>query len=95
MHRYVLRIWISIHLGIAIKGPHKATHGQGKAASQHHHRGQQTLRQEVTQALGAVRSNYIKVDEIVLKLRDGSVEDLSLERVAALLAAQQEGACII
>jgi len=37
-----------------IKGPHKATHthGQGEATSQHRHRGQQTLRHEVTQAWG-------------------------------------------
>ena len=39
---------------MAIKGPYKATHGQGEATSQHHHRGQQTLRHEVTQARGAV-----------------------------------------
>jgi len=38
----------------AIKGPHKATHGQGEATFQHHYRGQQTLRHEVTQAWGAV-----------------------------------------
>jgi len=41
----------------SIKGPHKATHGQGEAASQHHHRGQQTLRHEVTQAWGAVNGS--------------------------------------
>jgi len=37
----------------SIKGPHKATHGQGEATSQHSHRGQQTLRHEVPQAWGA------------------------------------------
>jgi len=36
--------------------------------------------------------NDSEIDDLVLKLRDGSVEDLSLERVAALLAAKQEGA---
>jgi len=41
------------HTG-SIKGPHKATHRQGEATSQHRHRGQQTLRREVTQAWGAV-----------------------------------------
>ena len=34
-------------------GPHRATHGQGEATSQHSHRGQQTLRHEVLQAWGA------------------------------------------
>jgi len=38
---------------VSIKGPHKATHGQGEATSQHSLRGQQTLRHEVTQAWGA------------------------------------------
>jgi len=38
----------------SIKGPHKATHGQGEATSQHSHRGQQTLRHEVPQAWGAM-----------------------------------------
>jgi len=38
-----------IVLNQSIKGPHKATHGQGEATSQHHHRGQQTLRHEVPQ----------------------------------------------
>jgi len=38
------------------KGPHKATHGQGEATSQHCHRGQQTLSPEVTQSWGAERS---------------------------------------
>jgi len=35
----------------SIKGPHKhkTTHGQGEAASQHNHRGQQTLRHKVPQ----------------------------------------------
>ena len=37
----------------SIKGPIKATHGQGEATSQHSHRGQQTLRHEVPQAWGA------------------------------------------
>jgi len=49
----------------SIKGPHNATHGQGdnathgqgEAASQHHHRGQQTMRHEVTQAWGAVHES--------------------------------------
>jgi len=38
-----------------IKGPHKATHVEEEVTSQHHHRGQETLRHEVTQAWGAVR----------------------------------------
>jgi len=38
--------------GQSIKGPHKATHAHGEATSQHYHRGQQTLRHEVTQAWG-------------------------------------------
>jgi len=37
----------------SIKGPHKATHGQVEAASQHNHRGQQPLRRKVPQAWGA------------------------------------------
>jgi len=38
-------------LNQSIEGPHKATHGQGEAAFQHNHRGQQqTLRHEVQQA---------------------------------------------
>ena len=41
----------------SIKGPHKATHGQGEATSQHHNRGQQTLRHEVTHAWGAVNES--------------------------------------
>jgi len=40
------------HLKQSIKGPHKATHWQGEATSQHSHRGQQTLRHEVPQAWG-------------------------------------------
>ena len=39
----------------SIKDPHKATHEQGEATSQHSHRGQQTLRHEVPQAWGAKR----------------------------------------
>jgi len=41
----------------SVKDPHKATHiRQGEATSQHRHshRGQQTLRREVTQDWGAV-----------------------------------------
>jgi len=45
----------SVSINQSIKGsPHKATHGQWNAAFQHYHRGQQTLRHEVTQAWGAV-----------------------------------------
>jgi len=43
-----------MYVNQSIKGPHKATHGQGEATSQQHHRGQQTLRHEVPQAWGAV-----------------------------------------
>jgi len=44
-----------VSINQSIKGPHKATHGQGEATSQHSHRGQQTLRHEVPQAVGADR----------------------------------------
>jgi len=47
-----LFIYMRIYTYISIKGPHTASHGQGEATSQHHHRGQQTLRHEVTQAWG-------------------------------------------
>jgi len=40
----------------SIKGRHKATHGQGEATSQHHHKGQQTLRHKVTQTKIMVRA---------------------------------------
>jgi len=36
-------------INVSIKGSHEATHGQGEAASQHNHRGQQTLRHEMPQ----------------------------------------------
>jgi len=32
----------------SIEGPHQATHGHGEAASQHHHKEQQTLNHEVS-----------------------------------------------
>jgi len=41
----------------SIKGPYKATHGQGEATSWHHHREQQTLRHQVKQAWGAVNES--------------------------------------
>jgi len=53
------------HINQSIKDPHNATHGQGEATSQHHHRGAQPVRHEATQAWGAVsylrytfRQNY-------------------------------------
>jgi len=48
----VYYVYISTQINQSIKGPHKATHGQGKATSQHSHRIQQTLRHEVPQAWG-------------------------------------------
>jgi len=39
------------------RSSHKATHGQGEATFQHHHRGQQTLGHEVMQAWGAVKES--------------------------------------
>ena len=46
----------------SIKGPHKATHGQGEATSQHSHRGQHTLRHQVLQAWGAIYAVSIHLD---------------------------------
>jgi len=48
-----LHIRANPHSNQSIKGPHKATHAQGEATSEHYHRGQQTLRHEVPQAWGA------------------------------------------
>ena len=48
-------------LFVSIKGPHKATHGQGETISQHSHRGQQTLCDEVPQSWGAKIPLCLKV----------------------------------
>ena len=42
------KIEFRVNSSSSIKDPHKDTHGQGEATSQHCHRGQQTLRHKVT-----------------------------------------------
>ena len=45
-------MYIYIYINISSKVLTNPPQGQGEATSQHHHRGQHTLRHEVTQASG-------------------------------------------
>jgi len=49
----------SPNTGARANNRHKATHRHGGDTSQHHHRGQQILRHEVTQVLGALNSKVV------------------------------------
>ena len=73
------------------KGPHKTTHGQGEATSQHSHRGQQTLRHEVPQT-DRERVNPLRVHgNCSLLFEPMEVDHLNLEpKLAAELFEPHE-----